>query len=303
MTMAFTFRNFQGVEDFRRVEEFLVAHYQPGNRDGNWVAPAWEYMHFHPYLQRAALDRIGIWEENGEIVGVVHYESTLGEAFFEFHPGYHHLHAVMLAYAERALMEEPLKPGSKLHIYVNEADEAFTKLVKMWNYERKPQGDRPMSRFQITSELPSIKLPNGYHLQSLAEECDWRKVHQVMWRGFNHPDEPPISEAELESRKRMFDCSNPQRDLKIVIVAPNGDYAAICGMFYQPEKQFGYVEPVATDPKYRRLGLGRAAVGEAIRRVAEKGATEVFVGSDQPFYHALGFEVIYTSQCWCKTIA
>jgi hypothetical protein len=31
-------------------------------------------------------------------------------------------------------------------------------------------------------------------------------------------------------------------------------------MFFDAAGQFGYVEPVATDPRYRRLGLGRAAV-------------------------------------------
>jgi predicted N-acetyltransferase YhbS len=57
---------------------------------------------------------------------------------------------------------------------------------------------------------------------------------------------------------------------------------------------------VATDPDFRRLGLGKAAVLEGIRRCAELGAVEAFVGSNQPFYLALGFEVIFTSQCWVK---
>ncbi len=71
-------------------------------------------------------------------------------------------------------------------------------------------------------------------------------------------------------------------------------------MFYEPAHHYAYVEPVATDPDYRRLGLGKAAVLEGIRRCGVSGAQVAYVGSDQEFYLALGFEVLYTSQCWVK---
>ena len=89
-------------------------------------------------------------------------------------------------------------------------------------------------------------------------------------------------------------------NLKIVVAAPDGNFAAFCGMFYQPTHRYAYVEPVATDPDYRRLGLGKAAVLEGIRRCADLGATTAYVGSDLPFYLAIGFKVIYTSDCWVK---
>jgi predicted N-acetyltransferase YhbS len=98
----------------------------------------------------------------------------------------------------------------------------------------------------------------------------------------------------------MFDTPTARRDLKIAVAAPNGDFVAFCGMFYQPDQHFAYVEPVATDPDYRLLGLGKAAVLEGIRRCALLGAREAFVGSDQLFYLAIGFEISYHSVCWVK---
>lgn len=71
-------------------------------------------------------------------------------------------------------------------------------------------------------------------------------------------------------------------------------------MFYEPNGRFGYVEPVATDPRYRRLGLGKAAVLEGIRRCGALGAAVAYVGSDQRFYQAIGFKKVYTSECWMK---
>jgi predicted N-acetyltransferase YhbS len=71
-------------------------------------------------------------------------------------------------------------------------------------------------------------------------------------------------------------------------------------MWYEPVNRIAYVEPVATDPDYRRMGLGKAAVLEGIRRCGELGAGVAFVGSDQFFYTAIGFKVVYKSNCWVK---
>ena len=53
-------------------------------------------------------------------------------------------------------------------------------------------------------------------------------------------------------------------------------------------------------PIIRRMGLGNAAVLDGIKRCGELGATVAYVGSDQKFYLSLGFNVIYTSECWVK---
>jgi GNAT superfamily N-acetyltransferase len=135
---------------------------------------------------------------------------------------------------------------------------------------------------------------------SLADDCDWAKVHRVLWRGFDHPGEPQVGEQEIEERRKMFDTPKGRRDLKIANQAPDGEFASFCGMFYEGDHRYAYVEPVATDPAYRRLGLGKAAVLEGIRRCAELGATVAYVGSDQPFYLSMGFEVLYNQERWVK---
>jgi len=237
-----------------------------GNLDGNWLEPAWEYMHGHPDLDSSSLGSIGVWEVEGEIVAVVHYESRLGEAFFELHAAYRHLRTEMLDYAEANLAGRSRKDGREyLRAYVNDDDPELQTLVESRGYEKDPEGTRPLYRFDIPEPFLPIPLAEGFRLISLADDCDWAKVHRALWRGFDHGDDVPMNDEELESRRRMFDTPKARRDLKIAVAAPDGEFAAFCGMFYEPEKRFAYVEPVATDPKYRRLGLGRAAVLEGIR--------------------------------------
>jgi predicted N-acetyltransferase YhbS len=71
-------------------------------------------------------------------------------------------------------------------------------------------------------------------------------------------------------------------------------------MWYETKNRIAYVEPVATDPAFRRMRLGKAAVLEGIRRYGELGAHVAYVGSDQAFYQALGFRTVFTSNCWVK---
>lgn len=296
--MSITFRNYQHPKDYQNISAFLIRHYQPGNRDDNWIEPEWEYMHGHPYLQSEHLEKIGIWEEDGKIVAAAHYEWRLGEAYFQFKPNYRYLREELLDYAEKHFVAE----DGTLHAFVHNTDADFTELVKKRSYVHKPEEDRPMTRFEIPDPFPEITLPEGYRLLSLADEPDWAKVHKVMWQGFNHGVVGEITPEDMEMRRDMFDTVTARRNLKVVVKAPNGDFVSICGMFYQPEGHYGYVEPVATDPNYRRMGLGKAAVLEGIRRCSELGAVEAFVGSNQSFYLALGFEVIFMSQCWSKQV-
>jgi GNAT superfamily N-acetyltransferase len=295
------FRQYEYPADYERVSAFLVAHYQPGNADGNWLQPTWEYMHFHPLLDGSSLGRIGIWEADREIVAVVHYESHLGDAFFEFHPDYRYLRTTMLDYAEASLTGKSRRDGRKyLCAFVKDNDAEFQGLVESRRYERYPDGERPLYRFDIPDRFPAILLPAGFRLTSLAEECDWARVHRVLWRGFDHGDNVPMNEEEYESRRKMFDTPTARRDLKVAVGAPNGDFAAFCGMFYEPQRRFAMVEPVATDPTYRRLGLGKAAVLEGIRRCSVLGATVAYVGSDQQFYRSIGFTKGYNTECWLR---
>ena len=120
----------------------------------------------------------------------------------------------------------------------------------------------------------------------------------MLWRGFNHPGEPP--EEEVAGRKKMQSTPNFRPELTIVVEAPSGEFTSFSGTWYEAVNRIAYVEPVATDPDYRRTGFGRAAVIEGLRRCGELGATCAYVGSDHPFYQSMGFTKCFNSRCWEK---
>lgn len=298
--MTIAERQYTGQKDFDKVGEFLIRHYKPDNQDGNWFQPTWEYMHSHSMCDTEALHKIRIWEDDTEIVAVVHYESSLGEVFFQVHPAYHYLKTEMLDYAEIHLLGTAKDDTNYIHVFVNDFDTALTNLVSSRGYTLKADWARPISKFAIPDQFPTISVPDGFMLRSLADDNNLMKVDRALHRGFNHEGEP--DGTGIEGRKQAQSVPNYRKDLQIVVEAPNGNFVSYSGLWYEPVNKIAYVEPVATDPDYRRMGLGRACVWEGIRRCAELGATVAYVGSDQEFYKAIGFKVLYKSQCWIKNI-
>ena len=295
--MAVTRRHFRH-DDAEAVSEFLIRHHQPGNADGNWLQPAWEYALTHPALDEHSLGCITIWEDEDEIVAVVHYEHRLGEAFFQVHPDHSELKPVMLDCAEVNLRAGDDNGHVSLKAYVNDFDQDLESIVQSRGYAPRPGWNRPLYEFPMADSIPDPGLPAGFTLATLADDNDLRKMDRVLWRGFNHSGEPPAD--NLEGRKKMQSGPRYRKDLTVVARNAGGEYVAYCGMWYVPENGFAYVEPVATDPDYRRMGLGRAAVTEGIRRCAAEGATVAYVGSDQEFYTSMGFTKRHVTNCWVR---
>jgi predicted N-acetyltransferase YhbS len=200
----------------------------------------------------------------------------------------------MLAYAEESLAAATDR-GQALRVYINDADAAFQDVAAAMGYQ-KGGGSEPMSCLAVSSAPAPVSLPAGFRLKSLADDNDLRKVARVLWRGFNHEGDPP--EEEIDDRRFIQSAPNFRRDLNVVVQAPGGDLVSYCGMWYESVHRIAMVEPVATDPDYRRQGLGRAAVLEGVRRCAERGATIAYVGSSKPFYQSIGFRQVYNCSIW-----
>jgi predicted N-acetyltransferase YhbS len=287
-------RGYNRATDFGRVGRFLVRTYGLKSRHVNWPQPRWEYMHYHPLVRGVDLSAIGIWEAQGEIVGVVHPEHNVGTVFLEVDPEHDALKVAMLTYGEKHLRSAS-DGMNRLRVYINDQDEGFQRAVAEMGY-RKGGGCEPTSHMAIPNPFPRIALPAGFRLRSLADENDLRKVHRVLWRGFNHGDEPP--EDGIRDQEFMQSAPNFRKDLNIVVEAPDGTLTAYCGMWYEGVHAVAYVEPVATDPEYRRMGLGRAAVMEGVRRCGILGASVAWVGSAEPFYLSLGFRQVQSCCAW-----
>ena len=90
------YTNIAGItEDYFKVREFLL---RLGYSE--FVYARWDWMITHGYLDKTAVGKIGIWEENGEIVGIATFDTRLGVGYCLTHPDYWGLKEEMLNYAK-----------------------------------------------------------------------------------------------------------------------------------------------------------------------------------------------------------
>ena len=296
-------RSYRYPDDFEAVGGFLGRSF-PGTPHGNWHPTRWEYMHFHPLLDdrglREELGRCGLWEDNDQIVGAVHFEDRMGVVFVQVDPRYSSLKTEMLIHAEEQLSGE-FEIGTAVHVYIDEADDAFQSAAVSRGFEKMDaKHSEVTSHLEIPAAFPEIRVPEGFLLKSLADDFDVRKVHRVMHRGFDHDGEP--NEDELDDRRRKLSAPSLRRDLAIVAEAPDGNFVSFSGTWMDCDNRVCCVEPVATDPDYRRMGLGTAVVLEGIRRCAAEGAKVAYVGSDQDFYKSMGFTECRVHSLWRKVL-
>jgi len=302
--MPVQLRSYRHPEDYEDVGAFLVRTYAAtaAGPHRNWLQPRWEYMHYHPdsYGRESELERCGLWTNDGRIVAVVHFEDRMGIIYVQLDPTYASLKRDLLAYAIEHLSGD-FNAGPAVHVYLDEEDAEFGGVAETLGFSKMGAEQSEVTSRLTASDLPAeIPAPDGFEILGLDEDDDVAKVHRVMHRGFNHDGEPP--EDELDDRRRKLLAPGLRKDLTVVARAPDGRFVSFCGMWIDAANRVAYVEPVATDPDYRRMGLGTAVVLEGVRRCVAEGATVAYVGSNQPFYLSMGFEVCATHALWRKVL-
>ena len=296
--MECTLRRYQHDRDALAVGQFLERTYPATDRNPNLLRSRWEYAicgASDPLEE--SLAATGVWEAGKKIVGVVNAEGSLGEAYFQVHPACTHLKAEMLDYAEKSLPEAHLGKR-RLTLYLNDFDSQMEELAAAAGYSKAVTSPNVTARLALADDLPDISLPEGFMLTDRQEDNDLRKINKALWRGFDHKGPPP--EKHIAGRADVERVPLFRKDLAIMVEAPGGDLVSYCGIWHEAATRVAYVEPVATDPHYRRMGLGTAAMMEGIRRVKKLGATRAIVISGHPFYQAMDFRAIFAYYPWRK---
>lgn len=293
--MTVRFRNYTqqaGItDDYYKVRTFLV---KLGYSE--FVYARWDWMATHSYLDKSAVGKIGLWEDNDKIVGIATFDTVLGNAYCLAILNYSYLKKDMLIYSKSNLRGE-----NGFGIVIPDTDLLFQDIAAELGFIATPDKEND-SVFYIDKTSTSYTLPSGFRITSMKDTYDRYKYRSVLWKGFNHELK---SEGELkysvETDKEVDnEMMRPFVDLnlKIAVVNKEGDFVSYCGMWYEPETGFAIIEPVTTDPAYRKVGLGKAAVLEGIKRVGQLGAKIAFVGSHQQFYYSIGLRPYATSTIW-----
>lgn len=297
--MTTQFRNYKNShafsEDYYKVRDFLVTL-----KYAEYSYTRWDWMITHSYLDQNLLNLIGLWEEDGELVGLVVFDLSLGTAFCLVKKGYEALKGEQIQYAEKHLSK-----NGKLYLVIPDEDRNYQ--TEAFNGGYLPTVHKESDAIFYTDLAETgYSLPGGFVLKSMADQYDLFQYTNALWKGFDHEanGEGPLQFTKEEEAHAHASMTRPNVDLNLKICVYNGegDCVAYSGLWYDEVAQIAYVEPVATAPDYRKMGLAKAALLEGISRVKAMGAKTVIVGSSQQFYYSIGFFPYKTSTLWVKSI-
>lgn len=291
--MTISFRNYNnepGIsEDYFKVRDFII---RLGYSEFTYAR--WDWMITHGILRVDSIHKIGIWEDKKDIVGVATFDLHLGNAFYLTSPGYEQLKREMLLYSI-----DNLSDNDELVVVIQDTDKAFQDIAAEHGFYATEDKESD-AIFYLDKTPTDYNLPDGFRITSMKDTYDPYQYRRVLWKGFNHELNGEgefifkgMANVDLEMLRPNVDL-----ELKIAVIEPEGNFVSYCGMWYDEKAGFAFIEPVATDPEYRGLGLGKAAVLEGIRRVGEKGAKIAIVGSSQQFYYSIGMRPFATSTLW-----
>lgn len=275
-------------EDFRKICDFLIRINQNNVIAPNclWARWVWQ-INQHVEIQ----SHFGIAEDNEKVVGIALYDHGLGDAYFCADPDYAYIKPQLIDFAI-----ENLSLDGKIRITLPDGDLGYQQAAIQKGLT--PTSER-LSTARIDINNITYDLPKGYTVMGCDDiNFDADKYYEAIWRGFDNKGERSASQLESAKKREGFDKPYLDLSIRIMIVAPNGDYAAHCGMWCIPNSGYAYVEPVFTLPQYRKMGLSKAAVLEGVARCGKLGAKQAYVLSSQQFYYNIGFYPILNETWW-----
>ena len=138
--------------------------------------------------------------------------------------------------------------------------------------------------------IHDFSLPEGFTIRPIKGEGEYDLYAKAIRETFGHGE---WFNGEVVSQLNSSTYYN--QDLDLVIEAPNGDIASFCTFRMDPVTKLTELEPMGTVPKYRKLGLGKALLGEGIKRLNKYNPSLLFIGGAGGAADNLGANKLYES--------
>ena len=247
---------------------------------------------------------VTLWEADGRIAAMVNPDGK-GEAFFQVHPAFLEEAPLsgMLDAAERKLPQTNGNGRRELIVWVNAADDAMKRLLAGRGYARSKYSAEHMRRRILSQPVPDPVIPAGYTVRALGDESELPARSWLSWKAF-HPGEPDEKYQGWEWYRNVQRIPLYRRDLDIVAVAPEGELAAFCTVWFDDVTRSAVFEPVGTHPDHQQRGLGKAVMSEGLRRARRLGATLATVSSygkaAHALYESMGFTEFDLLEPWIR---
>ena len=188
----------------------------------------------------------------------------------------------------------------EIGVDVGDCDRGYTTFVEARGYVHAKHGFT-LTRHDL-ADIPTAALPAGYRFQDATAD-DAARLADVHNHSFSSKWNP-------ETYGKVF--RSPHMECELVVAAPDGRFAAFTNVWIDDVNRSLLFEPVGTHSDFRRLGIGKALIVYALRRMKrERGIERAYVchaaPSENPaaaaLYASVGFKPLCEVHEYSKPVA
>jgi mycothiol synthase len=304
-------RHLQTEQDWWRVRNLLIETFPITGPGFNWELRRWEGDRFHREqfaLDPTAYSDYEVWETSeGRLIGLALHEGD--EINLMIHPDFRlEIEEQMIAFGESRFAKLNPDGQSQVHMTVYEWDAVRQRLLTGRGYMKMSYGWITRWLRLGNQSFSEPKIAPGYsmrvtNLPAKGEDhwADCRKMADLLNAAFSRPNfHQPQEYHNFMTQLPMF-----LNELNLVMVAPDGSFAAHAALNFDSANRFAIFEPVCTHPDHRQRGLAKALMMEGLRRVRRLGARIVEVSTGDAdaanaLYDSIGFTEYYKAYAWKK---
>lgn len=251
---------------------------------------------------------VRLWQDNGRLLG------------FAYVDDYNNLHFEIEAMARSAPLEDEIiewgitcvqtrnAQASKSHTL----DAAFsahnTWQIAMLEREGFTRANWRTLRYarSLSQPIKTYTFPPGFSLRSVAGVHEAERLVALHQAAFG------TENMTVAQRLAMMQAPGYERNLDLVVVAPDGELAAFCICGFENEGdngRVGFTDPIGTHPHYQRRGLGKAIVTAGLYRLRGRGGTIVKLSTSstnkpmQQLAQSLGFTCVSEKLWFSRVVA
>ncbi len=216
-----------------------------------------------------------LWEDDGHLVGFAFVQLSCAELNFATKPcsSHYDLESQIMDWAIQRF-KRIAEDSSGLALFftsVREDDCARISLLERYGFT--PEEHYCVSLYiTFDSVIPEPNLPEGFTVRHLAG------AHELKAYVAAHRNAFLMDNLTEQWRRMILDAPYYIPELDLVVIAPDGDIAACCLCWLEPNEEApdgpkkGYMQTLGTCLKFQNMGVGRAIFLEALHRFQAFGA-------------------------------
>lgn len=173
-----------------------------------------------------------------------------------------------------------LKQSGALTLDANCRESDITRIFFLESHGFKRKNEETISMLRdLKQPIPEVDLPAGFVIRSVKGEEEASALAELHRSAFGSD--------YMTTGNRLAMMRVPEYDpsLDLVVVAPDGSLAAYCMCSISEEEnqttgqRIGQTDPVATHPRYQKLGLARSLLLTGLHLLKERGMEFAALGT------------------------